>query len=91
MKAIASGTKIDLTKLFTEVHSSARYLTDTKGSKTDVILPLAIWENLLALLEELDDRKIAQEYLSKLKIHPESSGALHWNDVAAEWENDEKV
>lgn len=39
MSMIESETKKDLTKLLTEVLSSARYLTDTKGGKTDVILP----------------------------------------------------
>jgi len=88
MGVIASEKKIYLTKFFPEVLSSARYLTDTKGGKTYIILPLAIRENLLALLEDLDERKIVQEYLPKLKNDSEFSGALCWNDVAVEWEND---
>jgi len=42
---------------FGEVVSSARYLVNTSGSKTDVVLSLVVWNKLLTLLEELDDRK----------------------------------
>jgi addiction module HigA family antidote len=42
---------------FNEVVSSARYLVNTSGSKTDVVLSLAVWNKLLSLLKELDERK----------------------------------
>ncbi|KHD04993.1 hypothetical protein PN36_18830 [Candidatus Thiomargarita nelsonii] len=45
---------------FNEVISSARYLVNTSGSKTDVVLSLAVWNKLLTLLEELDDRTVVQ-------------------------------
>jgi len=46
---------------FNELISSARYLVNTSGGKTDVVLSLAVWNKLLTLLKELDDRKIVQE------------------------------
>jgi len=54
LKKAVNNTK----PFFNELISSARYLVNTSGSKTDVVLSLAIWNKLLTLLEELDDRKI---------------------------------
>jgi len=34
---------------------------NTSGGKTDVVLSLAVWNKLLTLLEELNDRQIVQE------------------------------
>ncbi len=49
--------------------TSARYLVDTTGSKTDVVLPLPVWKDLLLWLEELDDLAIAQEWLPRLQAN----------------------
>jgi addiction module HigA family antidote len=45
---------------FNEVISSARYLVNTSGGKTDVVLSLAVWNKLLTLLEKLDERTVVQ-------------------------------
>jgi hypothetical protein len=45
-------------------------------------------DRVLTLLEELDDRKIVQEWLPKLKVGPFSSGALRWEEVREEWASD---
>ncbi|MDM8563175.1 hypothetical protein QUF54_07465, partial [Candidatus Marithioploca araucensis] len=68
-----------------------RYLVNNEGSKTDVVLSLANWNKLLTLLEELDEQKIVQEWLPKLKAGPVSSGALRWEDVKEDWEDDTNV
>ena len=92
MSVLAPESKKDVTILLSEVLSSARYLIDTKGSKTDVVLSLSAWKNLLALLEDLDDRFVVKEWLPRLQAGPEASGALRWEDISAEWEdNDETV
>jgi addiction module HigA family antidote len=46
--------------LFNEVISSARYLVNTSGGKTDVVLSLAVWNKLLTLLDKLDERTVVQ-------------------------------
>ena len=46
--------------LFNEVISSARYLVNPSGHKTDVVLSLVVWNKLLSLLEKWDDRKVVQ-------------------------------
>ena len=87
---VPESTK-EVSKLLNEVLSSARYLVDTKGSKTDVVLSLSIWEKVLAWLEDLDDRIVVQEWLPRLQAGPVSSGALRWDDVSVKWENDATI
>lgn len=76
-----------VSKLFNEVFSSARYLVDAKGGKTDVVLSLSVWKKVLAWLENLADRSVVQEWLPRLQAGPAASGALRWDDVSAEWED----
>lgn len=90
MSVLTESNK-DVTKLLSEALSSARYLVDTKGGKTDVVLSLSAWENLLTLLEDLDDRLIVKEWLPRLQAGPQASGALRWEDVSAEWEDDDET
>lgn len=55
-----------------EVLASVRYVTDSKGEKTDVLVPVAVWEALLASwqelieqIEEQEDAAILQDWLKK--------------------------
>jgi len=48
-------------QFFNELVSSARYLVNTSGGKTDVVLSLQVWNKLLILLEDLNERKIVQD------------------------------
>ena len=77
-----------VSKLLNEVLSSARYLVDAQGSQTDVVLSLSVWKKILAWLEDLADRTVVQEWLPRLEAGPAALGALRWDDVSAEWEND---
>ncbi len=52
--------KNDTKPFCNEIISSARYLVNTSGNKTDVVLSLVVWNKLLTLLEELDDQKVFQ-------------------------------
>lgn len=56
----------------TEALTRIRYVMDSSGEKTDVLIPLAAWETLLAswkqLIEQLEDQEdyaIFQEWLEK--------------------------
>lgn len=77
--------------LLAEVLSSVRYLVDASGDRTDVVLSLAVWEKILSWLEDVDDRMVVQEWLPRLQAGPVASGAVRWDDVATEWENDTSV
>ncbi|MFN8457859.1 MAG: hypothetical protein U0401_24950 [Anaerolineae bacterium] len=55
-----------------EALATVRYVLDTKGDKTDVLVPLPVWEALLGywdqlieLLEDQEDRTLLQEWLQK--------------------------
>jgi hypothetical protein len=57
---------------FLETFKNVRYVTDAKGEKTDVLVPLATWtalltawERLIATLEDQEDRTILEEWLAK--------------------------
>lgn len=80
-----------VTKLIDEALASARYLVDAKGDKTDVVLSLAVWQQLLVWLETVDDHMVVREWLPHLQAGPDASGALRWNDVAAEWEDESSL
>ena len=52
--------------------TTLRYVTDARGQRTDVLVPLATWEALLASwkrliewLEDEEDRAILREWLEK--------------------------
>ncbi len=81
----------EIFNLLTEVLSSVRYLVDASGDKTDVVLSLSVWEKMLSWLEDVDDRIVVQEWLPRLQAGPVASGAVRWDDVSAEWENDTSV
>jgi len=70
---------------------SARYLVDAAGTKTDVVLPFAQWESFVGWLEDLEDRADVQAQAAKLKAGPLKSGALPWQDVASQWDDDAEV
>jgi hypothetical protein len=51
-----------------EIVTKVRYVTDSDGKKTDVLVPLTTWEALLAswkqlseMLEDQEDRAILQD------------------------------
>lgn len=75
----------DVAEVLQETLGAVRYLTDDQGSRTDVVLPLERWEQLIAWLETLDDRLALEAWLPALREGPRQTGALAWGDVADEW------
>jgi hypothetical protein len=58
------------TMAISETITSVRYVTDSNGEKTDVLIPLSAWKTLLAtwkktieLLEDQEDKAILQEWV----------------------------
>jgi len=91
MTVLTPESTEEVSRLLNEVLSSARYMVDAQGGKTDVVLSLSIWEKILVWLEDLDDRIVVREWLPRLQAGPASSGALRWDDVSAEWKDDATV
>jgi hypothetical protein len=55
-----------------EILRDVRYLTDASGEKTDVLVPLATWKALLAswrqliaVVENQEDKAIVEDFLAK--------------------------
>jgi hypothetical protein len=44
---------------------------------------------VLEWLEEVEDWAIVQAALPRLRMGPEKAGMLRWEDVEAEWDDDE--
>ena len=52
---------------------------------------MAAWEALIDWLEDVEDWSIVQAALPRLRMGPEKAGMLRWEDVEAEWGDDEAV
>ena len=90
MATLTVNTQAQVLQILKEVTGSARYLVNAGGSPTDVVVSLAAWEKLLAWLEALDDRVVAQEWLPRLQAGPTAAGALPWADISEEWTKDDE-
>jgi hypothetical protein len=62
-----------------------RYVVDSQGKPSAVQLDLAVWDGLIAYLENLEDRSVVREKLSRLLAGPEKSGAVAWDEVRQAW------
>ena len=54
--------------IFKEIKDSIRYVTNEKGEKTDVLIPLELWKTIVVQLsesEEIEDSR--EEILNNLK------------------------
>jgi hypothetical protein len=67
-----------------EIVANVRYVTDSQGEKTEVLVPLSTWEALLAswkqlseMLEDQEDRAILQEWLNKRATGEAETVTLH--------------
>jgi hypothetical protein len=89
--AISVPESKEVSRFLREVFSSARYLVNAEGDRTDVVLSLAAWKSILTWLEDLEDRSIVEEWLPRLRVGPEPSRALWWDDVSAEWDDDPTI
>ena len=43
------------------------------------------WKKLLEYLEDLEDRAKLKDMLHRLKLGPEKSGALDWQNIGKQW------
>lgn len=66
--------------------SSVRYVTDSEGRRTGVLLDLQTWESVLDWIEEATDAHAAAKALTELAAagSPEKAGWLAWDEVREE-------
>jgi hypothetical protein len=68
-----------------------QYVVRPGGQRTAVVVPLALWEALLAdarRVEDLEDTAIARDWLARRRAaqSPADMGAVPWEAVEAEWD-----
>lgn len=67
---------------------SVRYVMGQEGQETGVLLEIEDWQVLLDWMEDLEDRALVQSVLPRLRRGPERAGALRWEEVEADWDNE---
>ena len=74
-----------------EALASVEFIVGRDGKPRAAVLDMAAWEALIDWLEDVEDRSIVQAALPRLRMGPEKAGMLRWEDVEAEWGDDEAV
>ena len=64
---------------------SVRFVVDQHGKPAAVQMDIAVWEKLIAWLEEIEDRTVIRDALPRLRMGPYQSGALPWQEVRDSW------
>lgn len=74
-----------------KVLSSVRYVTDSEGRPTGVLLDIKTWKSLLAWVEDATDTQLAAKALTELAVagSPEKAGWLDWDEVREDWGGEE--
>lgn len=57
------------------LHKNVRYLTNPQGEQTDVLIPLSLWETILAILESPHGAiKLRESWEEQMNPNPSSGG-----------------
>jgi len=67
---------------------SVRFVMGQEGQETGVLLEIEDWQVLLDWMEDLEDRALVQSLLPRLKRGPAGAGALRWEEVEADWDDE---
>jgi hypothetical protein len=69
----------------TDIGADVQFTVDRTGKVTAVVLTPKLWERIVELLEDSEDRELVRLLQERLKQHPAASGALRWEDVEQDW------
>jgi len=64
---------------------SLQFVMDASGKQAAVQVGMDDWQKLLDYFEELEDRASVKQLLHRIKIGPEKSGALDWQEARKQW------
>lgn len=67
----------------TEILQSVQFIVDREGKPTAAVIDIDAWEVFLAMLEDLEDVKLAQE---RLKNWRTKEGWTQWEEFVSELE-----
>ena len=66
-----------------ELAAAIQFVVDAQGRVTSVVLTPEAWQQLVAHLEDAEDRALLETLAPRLSSGPE--GALRWADVERDW------
>ncbi|OAN43659.1 hypothetical protein A6A03_18110 [Chloroflexus islandicus] len=69
-----------------DIAQSVQFMLDRRGNLTAVVVSPELWRQIVAALEEVEDRTLVQALQERIAAGPVASGALRWADVDQEWE-----
>ena len=64
---------------------NVRFVVDASGKQAAVQVNMEDWKKLLEYFEDLEDRAKLKDMLHRLKLGPEKSGALDWQNIGKQW------
>ena len=64
-----------------ELATDVQFTVDKQGQITAVVVKPALWQRIVAALEDVEDRELIQMLQARLVVGPAASGALRWQDV----------
>lgn len=64
---------------------NVRFVVDATGKQAAVQVSMDDWRKILDYFEELEDRVSVKTLLHRLKLGPEKSGALDWQERRGQW------
>ena len=71
-----------------ELTSQARFVTDAQGNRQAIQLDLAVWEELVALIEELEAERIEDEAMNRAIDEAQDSPLLTHEQALAYLDQD---
>lgn len=75
---------------FPEELKSVQVVVGPDGRPSAVQIGIKAWESVLDWLEDVEDRAILKEWISKLREGPRRTGAIAWTKARGEWEAGER-
>ncbi len=70
-----------------EMLKGVQFVVDQDGRPSAVQMDIETWEAVLDWLEDIEDRSLIKEAISKLRSGPKNAGALRWEEVRSEWDD----
>ena len=68
-----------------ELTQDVQFTMDQQGKVTAVVIDPALWQRIVAALEDSEDRRLVQSLQERLAQGPLASGALAWESVSDEF------
>jgi hypothetical protein len=69
-----------------DIAEGIQFTVDQHGRITAVVVAPEVWQRIVEALEDAEDRALVRALRSRLAQGPGASGALHWQDVADQWQ-----